>query len=101
MEHTESEWPNTERPDPVTEPPAQTIPSDLTFETQPFQPDGGFGIGGMLALLLILGAAAVGIGALAYYISQFFYFIFLFPFLMGLVLGAVAVALVKIGKIRA
>ncbi len=87
-------------PTPET-PVAPSLPRDLAFDTQPYVPDGGFSAVGLLVLLIGLGAAGIGMGALAYYVSQWFYLILLFPFAIGIVIGGVGMVLVKAGKVRA
>jgi hypothetical protein len=77
------------------------IPADVTFDTQPYAADGGFSIGGVVIMLLGMGAAGIAMGALAYFISQWFYLILLFPIAIGAVIGLVGAGLVHIGKVRA
>lgn len=82
-------------------PVAPSLPRDLAFDTQPYVPDGGFSAVGLLVLLIGLGAAGIGMGVLAYYVSLLFYLILLFPVAIGIVVGFVGMVLVKTGKIRA
>ncbi len=82
-------------------PAAPALPRELTFDTQPYVPDGGFSAVGLLVLLIGLGAAGIAMGALAYFVSQWFYLILLFPFVIGMVIGGVGMVLVKAGKVRA
>lgn len=82
-------------------PVAPSLPRDLAFDTQPYVPDGGFSAVGLLVLLIGLGAAGIGMGALAYFVSQWFYLILLFPVAIGIVIGGVGMVLVKTGKVRA
>ena len=83
------------------EPLAEATPLPLPrFQTQPCVPDGNFP---PLGLALTLGgglAAAVFVGFLASVIGQWFYLVVLFPILIGLALGGVGMAFIKVGKLR-
>ncbi|MGH7174448.1 MAG: hypothetical protein ACRELG_29630, partial [Gemmataceae bacterium] len=84
-------------PEPVPEAPSPPPPR---FQTQPYVPDGNFP---PLGLALTLGGglmAAVLVGFLASVIGQWFYLVVLFPLLIGLALGGVGMAFIKIGKLR-
>jgi hypothetical protein len=75
-------------------------PSDLKFDTVPYQPDGGFSQAGFGMLLALSMVAGVGLGWLASFIGQWFYLILVFPIAIGLVLGFVGVLGIKLGKVR-
>ena len=80
-----------------------SVPSSAplpSFSPDPFQPDGGCSVGG----LILLGGSGVlsglVLGALAGFVSQWFYLIILFPVGIGLGVGAVGAFAVKSGKVR-
>ena len=84
-------------PEPVAEVPSPPPPR---FQTEPYVPDGNFPA---LGLALTLGGglvAAVLVGFLAGVIGQWFYLVVLFPLLIGLALGGVGMAFIKVGKLR-
>lgn len=84
-------------PEPV---PEEAPPPPPRFEVQPYTPDGNFP---PLGLALTLGgglAAAVLVGFLASFIAQWFYLVILFPFLIGMALGGIGMAFIKVGKLR-
>src|SRR5438477_9459746 len=82
--------------DPTTPPPA-TLP---TFPTTPYTPDNGYTLGGLLMLIAALATIGAILGYLAHLIAHYFYFIILFPALIGFVIGAIGIRMVTIGRIR-
>jgi hypothetical protein len=93
--------PDPARPAATPEPRADELPlPPPNFATQPYAPDGSAPPAG-LALTLGGGlAAAVVVGLLAGIIGQWFYLVLLFPLLIGLILGAVGMGLIRVGKLR-
>lgn len=83
-----------EVPPPVPEMPAPR------FEVSPFQPDGGAPPGGLALLLGGMLMAAVVLGFLTSMIAQWFYLVLVFPFGLGMALGAAGAVLVYKGRIR-
>jgi hypothetical protein len=89
--------PPTTTPEAASEAPPPPPPR---FPTQPYAPEGS---APPLGLALTLGgglAAAVLVGFLASIIGQWFYLVVLFPALIGLALGGVGMAFIKVGKLR-
>lgn len=84
-------------PLPVSE---ATLPRDLQFDAVPYQPDGGFSGPGLIMLILGLGAAGIGLGALVHFIGQWIYLVVLFPIAIGFFLGGLGAYLIKTGKVR-
>ncbi len=60
-----------------------------TFEVEPYRTDGGISLGGAFQLIGLLGLTGIILGAIASYISQYFYLILLFPFGIGIVVAFV------------
>lgn len=77
-----------------------TLPRDLQFDAVPYQPDGGFSGPGLIMLILGLGAASIGLGALVHFIGQWIYLVVLFPIVIGFFLGGLGAYLIKAGKVR-
>ena len=70
------------------------------FRPEVYKTDGGFSIFGLPILVLALGAAGVGLGWLASFISQWFYLILLFPAGIGVGLILVGVLVGRMTKMR-
>jgi hypothetical protein len=69
-------------PLPPEEPPR--VPLNLPhFKPDRYHPDGGFSASGLVALAGALALAAVGLGWLASFIGQWFYFVLIFPAAIG------------------
>ena len=65
------------------------LPKPLgTFDACSYKPDGGFLIGSLFQLVGLLGLMGIVMGAIAHFIGQFFWFILLFPLLIGIIVGA-------------
>lgn len=94
---------NTLPPEPNVnrEPVQPALPADLRFSVQPYVPDGGFSIMGLMVVLLGLSLGGIALGVGTHYVSKWFYLILLFPMLIGIALGALGGGLVKWGKVRA
>jgi hypothetical protein len=72
----------------------------LQFETSPYQSDGGWTASGALFTLLTVTTAGFMIGWAVSFISQWMYFVLLFPAGMGLILGVAGNWAVHRGKVR-
>src|SRR5688572_23666354 len=70
------------------------------YTTMPFRADGGTTMAGLMMLIGALVVTGAILGYVAHLISQAFYLILIFPFLIGLGLGAVGVRMVKAGRVR-
>jgi hypothetical protein len=70
------------------------------FPTTPYKPDGGYSTGGLLMLIAALAAVGAVLGYIAHIVSQWFYFIILFPALIGAGIGAVGIRMVNKGRVR-
>src|SRR5205809_6726552 len=75
-------------------------PPQSTFPTTPYQPDGGYTLGGLLMLIAALAAVGAVLGYITHIISQYFYFILVFPLFIGFAIGAVGIRMVIKGRIR-
>jgi hypothetical protein len=75
-------------------------PAHPAFEVTPYRPDGGFS---QLGSLLAIGLSLVGglvLGYAAWFVSQWFFLVLIFPFLIGLALGGLGRLGVRLGKVR-
>ncbi|MEZ6064274.1 MAG: hypothetical protein R3B90_00875 [Planctomycetaceae bacterium] len=71
-----------------------------TFDAQPYRPDGGLSIGGLLQLVGLLGLTGIILGAIASWISQWFYLVLMFPIGIGALVGGVGNWGIKQFRIR-
>src|SRR5438034_170826 len=77
--------------------PQPTLP---TFPTPPYTPHHGYTAGGLLMLIAALGTIGAILGYITHLIASHFYFIILFPLLIGLAIGAIGSRMVKVGRLR-
>lgn len=70
------------------------------FTTAVYRPDNGFSPAGAAILVSKLAVTAVLLGYLTSLVSQWFYLIIIFPFVLGAVLGAVGRVGIRFGKVR-
>jgi len=84
-------------PDPLLEPHSPTF---TTFPVRPYASDGGFRVGGMVALMIGLAVAGATLGVVTHFVAKAFYLILIFPVGIGCVLGGVGLYLIKRGHIR-
>ncbi|TWT60071.1 hypothetical protein [Rubinisphaera italica] len=77
------------------------IPKPLgTFEVHMYQVDGGMSFGSLMQLCGGLGFTGIILGVIAHFVGQFFWFIIIFPALIGLGVGLVGSGLIKKFRIR-
>ncbi len=79
--------------------PAPSRPAPA-FEVSPYRPEGGFS---QMGSLLAIGLSLVGglvLGFAAWFISQWFYLVLLFPIAIGAALGGLGRVGVRVGKVR-
>src|SRR5262249_41240253 len=81
-------------------PDMRPLDPSLRLETVPYQPDGGWPPQGLACMFAVAALAAVGLGYLCSWSSQWFYIIILFPFLVGLGIGVFGYLGVSVGKVR-
>jgi hypothetical protein len=81
-------------------PPDPAVQAPPRFDTQPFRPDGGVPLTGLLWTLSLAVGSGVAIGAGAAYVAQWLYLVLVFPAAMGLVVGAATARAVRQGKVR-
>ena len=80
-----------------------SIPSSAplsSFSPAPHRPDGGCPMSGLVMLAVACPIAGLALGVLAGVISQWFYFIILFPLCIGLGVGGIGAFVVTQGKVR-
>ena len=70
------------------------------YTTKPFRPDGGTTMPGLMMLVGALVVTGAVLAFIAHFVAQAFYLILVFPFLIGLGLGAVGVRMVTAGRVR-
>ena len=70
------------------------------FAAAPYQPDGGFETGGVVAFACAMIVAGGAVGYAASWISTKFWLVMAFPVVMGAILGGVAVWSIKRGRVR-
>lgn len=80
--------------------PARDHSSLPTFSANPYRADGGCSMTGLVTLSMAASLAAIVIGLLAGFVSQWFYLVNLFPILMGGAIGVAGSFGVKKGKVR-
>src|SRR6266850_2832426 len=83
-----------------TNPLTVPAPPQSNFPTAPYQPDGGYTTGGLLMLISALAGVGAILGYITHIISQWFYFILVFPLFIGFAIGAVGTRMVKTGRVR-
>src|SRR5262245_13177445 len=93
---------STPEPDPEPSPDATgPTPAALPrFDTKPYQTTGPAPLLGILLLCTVLPVTGFLVGLLASVIARWFYFVVLFPVIMGFLVGGVGWLLVKVGKAR-
>lgn len=74
---------------PESPAPSPEVPLTKAFAVEPYRPDGGWSLGGAFQLIGCIGLAAVALGAIASYVSRYFYLIVLFSILIGFCIGFV------------
>lgn len=79
---------------------ADVVMPSLQFEVSPYRADGGFPVWGAIQLMGVLGTAGILLGAMASFISSYFWLIVLFPLAIGLILGVVGSMCLKRFKVR-
>lgn len=67
---------------------------------RPYSSDGGFTLSGMMLTIAVGALSALAMGLLAGYIAQYFYFVLLFPLIIGAAVGSSQVAVIERTKIR-
>ena len=81
-------------------PMSSSQPSPAVYDVRPYKPDGGAEGSGILMLVSALAFVGAALGFAAHWVSQYFYLIILFPILIGFVVGAVGVRMVRQGRVR-
>lgn len=76
------------------------LSSRNVFHAQPYRPDGGFSLGGLVILTCVTCLAGALSGLLAGFIGHYFFVIVLYPIVMGFVIGAAGAFGVRIGRVR-
>ncbi len=75
-------------------------PFESSYRVEAYTPDKQWTVGGLLALCAALAVVGAILGAVANYVSQWFYFILIFPAAIGFALGAVGSKVITFTKIR-
>jgi hypothetical protein len=70
------------------------------YEAVPFRPDGGIAFAHALQLTGILGLTGIALGIVASFISRYFWFVAVFPILIGCVIGGIGTVCIKRMHIR-
>lgn len=83
---------------PAPPPPDVRLPQ--SFTVREYTPDGGISFGGALQLVGFLGLAGIILGAIASFVSRFFYMVILFPIAIGLCVGWVGKRCITAFRIR-
>jgi hypothetical protein len=81
-------------------PEARPLHPALRFEAVPYQPDGGCPFFGTLVVFTAVLLAALGMGLVTSWVSQWFYIILLFPVVVGVGVGFGGAVGVVLGKVR-
>lgn len=76
------------------------LPDLPTYQPTRFKTDGGFEPSGILILIIGMAAAAMLMGGIAYWVSQYFYLVLLFPIAIGVAIGLVGFKIIKTARIR-
>lgn len=71
-----------------------------TYHVDAYRPDHGFSPIGLIVSLPVMAAAAIAVGGLLGWVSQFFYLILIFPLVAGAMLGGGGTLAVRVGKLR-
>src|SRR5688572_3621339 len=79
---------------------ATPSPLPPPYTVKPYKPDGGTTMPGLMMLVGALVVTGAVLGFVAHFVAQAFYLILVFPFLIGLGLGAVGVRMVRAGRVR-
>jgi len=80
--------------------PSAEVRLPQNFPVKPYRPDGGFSLGGALQLIGFLGLAGIILGAIASFVSRYFYLLLIFPLAIGFGVGYVGNLCIKRFKIR-
>lgn len=76
------------------------VPLPSRFDVSPYKSDGGSSLAGSLQLFSILCSVAILVGLIVSFISQWQYFIIVFPLLMSLAIGWVGAKTIERYKMR-
>jgi hypothetical protein len=71
-----------------------------TYRADPYQPDGGVPLGGLLLTVVLSFISALLIGAVVSFFHQWFYLVLVFPAAMGAGVGAAGISAIRSGKLR-
>lgn len=77
-----------------------TFPEVARFEVREYCADGGFAFGSLLQLCGGLGVVGIILGAIAHFVGQYFWFILIFPALIGLGVGGAGAVLLRKLRVR-
>ncbi len=89
-----------DHPSPDSVPGSRPLDPALRLEAVPYEPDGGAPPHGLLIVFAFVVPAALLLGYASSWVKQYFYIIFLFPLVVGMILGLAGDVGVAVGSVR-